>query len=59
MLFSKTKNDFPYLDELFEKNEAHLSPLSPVSPGEHVFPVGVERKVPGDLGDPGCNPLVK
>ena len=36
-----------------------LSPVSLLSLGEHVFPAGVERKVPGDLGDPGCNPLVK
>lgn len=36
--------------------------MSPLSPGEHVFPEEVERKVPGDPGDPvvpGCNPLVK
>ena len=33
--------------------------LSPLSLGEHVFPAVVERKVPGDRGGPGCNPLVK
>ena len=33
--------------------------MSPLSPGEHVFPEEVERKVPGDPGVPGCNPLVK
>ena len=26
--------------------------MSPLSPGEHVFPEEVERKVPGDRGDP-------
>ena len=27
--------------------------MSPLSPGEHVFPEEVERKVPGDPGGPG------
>lgn len=31
--------------------------MSPLSPGEHVFPEEVERKVPGDRGGPG-GPLV-
>ena len=30
-----------------------LSPGVPLSPGEHVFPEEVERKVPGDPGGPG------
>lgn len=57
--FRKRKMIFRTSMNYLKKNEAHLSPLSPLSPGEHVFPAGVERKVPGDRGDLGCNPLVK
>lgn len=45
--FFKPRTSIYYL----KKNEA---PMSPGVPWEHVFPAGVEQKVPVDRGDPGC-----